>query len=217
MTAKARNPIMDTSLIIGLVVLVAVVLILVGTYVAAPRLRSGLLRRTFGPEYDRAVTASETRRDAERDLRERRRRHRNLRLHDIPPERRREYTREWARVQERFVDAPTSATQDADTLVDRLVVERGYDDADRERRLADMSVRHPHAVDRLRRAREIHARAETGGASTDELRDAMVHYRILVDDLLGDDRPDDQAPEPAGAERRPRWHALWSRLPRPAR
>ena len=66
--------------------------------------------------------------------------------------------------------------------------DRGYPVADEfEQRAADVSVDHPAVVEHYRAAHAISGRATTGEASTEDLRQAMVHFRALFVELLGDD------------------------------
>jgi len=80
--------------------------------------------------------------------------------------------------------------------------DRGYPVADEfEQRAADVSVDHPEVVEHYRAAHEISGRATTGEASTEDLRQAMVHFRGLFVELLGDaaetgDRADRDAEAP---------------------
>ena len=55
---------------------------------------------------------------------------------------------------------------------------------DFEQRAADISVNHPHVVEHYRAAHQ--ALPAWGGQEmgTEELRQAMVHYRALFDELL---------------------------------
>jgi len=62
---------------------------------------------------------------------------------------------------------------------------RGYPVSDFDRRAGDISVDHPAVVDHYRTAHDIAVRHERGKAGTEELRQAMIHYRALFDDLVG--------------------------------
>jgi hypothetical protein len=65
---------------------------------------------------------------------------------------------------------------------------RGYPVAgDFEQRAADVSVDHPEVVEHYRAAHGISGRATTGEADTEDLRQAMVHFRALFVELLGAD------------------------------
>jgi hypothetical protein len=52
--------------------------------------------------------------------------------------------------------------------------------------LADLSVQHAERLPDYRAAHEISGRAAAGTATTEDLRQAMVHYRALFEELLGD-------------------------------
>lgn len=151
--------------------------------------RSGRLRETFGPEYDRAVQQTGKRSEAERELEFRKERVSQLDIRPLPPGEGDQYVRDWKDVQKRFVDEPVLAVADADRLVTDLMQRRGYPMADFEQRAADLSVDHPHVVENYRAGHELAARARDGGASTEDLRQAMVHYRTLFDDLLEERAP----------------------------
>ncbi|MFD2271525.1 hypothetical protein ACFS07_11105 [Undibacterium arcticum] len=69
-------------------------------------------------------------------------------------------------------------------MVRELMVKRGYPMEDFEHRAADISVDHPAVVDHYRSAQAIAVRDERGEADTEELRKAVVHYRVLFDELL---------------------------------
>ncbi|GAA4942351.1 hypothetical protein GCM10023224_25890 [Streptomonospora halophila] len=175
---------MDTGLVITIVVVL--VLIAAAAAFAVPWQRSRRLRSRFGPEYERAVQEHGDRRAAERELTERERRHAELGLRPLSEGARRRFEADWDSVQERFVDSPEDAVRQAHGLVDRLMTERGYPSGDDDRRIADLSVEHGGTVDRYRRARAASERSAAGEASTEDLRSAMVHFRALFHELLGD-------------------------------
>jgi hypothetical protein len=178
---------MSTALITVLVILV--VLLLVGAAVVMYRRRS--LRQRFGPEYDRAVESSDDRRTAERELRERERRHAELELRELDPAARERYAASWEEIQVRFVDAPDKAVGEADELVTHLIAERGYPTGGYDDQLSHLSVEHARTLDHYRKAHDINERTARGEATTEQLRQALVHYRALFADLLGSepDRP----------------------------
>lgn len=143
------------------------------------------LRQRFGPEYDRAVAEQDSPRAAERELRDRERRHAQLELRDLDPQARERYAAEWDEVQARFVDDPAGAVQAGDELVTRLVAERGYPTEDYEDQLATLSVEHARVLGNYRDAHDIKLSNDRGEASTEQLRQALVHYHALFADLLG--------------------------------
>ncbi|RSN67185.1 hypothetical protein [Actinomadura sp. WAC 06369] len=179
------------------VVMVVIAVIIVAAAVAAvaflgrTRARTRRLRRRFGPEYDRAVQRHGGRAAAEEDLLGRERKHRELELRELEPQRREEFRARWVGVQERFVDAPVQAVEEADDLVRVVMGERGYPTRGFEDQIAHLSVEHARTLDHYRSAHTIGGKAAAGEASTEELRQAMVHYRALFEDLLrapGEDR-----------------------------
>jgi hypothetical protein len=174
---------MSSTLITVLVVLLVIGAILVVLGVVANRRRA--LRQRFGPEYDRVVESTEDRRAAERELRDRERRHAELELRPLDPESRERYSASWEEIQARFVDAPNEAVGEADELVTRLVAERGYPTGDYDDQLAHLSVEHARTLDHYRQAHDINERNSRGEATTEQLRQALVHYRALFADLLG--------------------------------
>ena len=144
------------------------------------------LQERFGPEYDRKLQESENRRQAERELADREKRYDELEIRPLEPAKRDQYAADWQRVQERFVDTPDAALTDAHRVVVLVMRERGYPTEGYEQQLSDLSVAHARTLEHYRAAHDIHTR--TGGdATTEDLRRAMVHYRAVFTDLLGND------------------------------
>lgn len=176
----------------GIVVLIVVIAVAVGALAAwffFRRRHTARLRDSFGPEYHRTVTQTGKRKDAERELEHRQERVSQLDIRPLPPGEGERFARDWQQVQKRFVDEPPGAVNDADHLVTQLMQRRGYPMADFEQRAADLSVDHPRVVQNYRAGHALAARVRDGGASTEELRQAMVHYRTLFDDLLEEHHP----------------------------
>jgi hypothetical protein len=167
-----------------LLIIAVVVLLLVGAWYAYDRRRSGDLRSTFGREYDRTVKDAGDRRAAESELRERKERVDALDIRPLPAADRDRYAQEWRAVQARFVDEPRPAIEEADALIGRVLQDRGYPVADFDQRVADVSVGHADVVEHYRAAHAIASRDDTT-TTTEDLRQAMVHYRALFEDLLG--------------------------------
>src|SRR5206468_4165261 len=134
--------------------------------------------------YDRAVTESGTRRHGESELEARRKRRADLNIRSLSPQSRQRYTDSWQRTQAKFVDSPNAAVREADSLVLSVMRERGYPMDDFEQRSADISVDHPEVVENYRAAHGISMANDQGQASTEDLRQAMVHYRALFVELL---------------------------------
>ncbi|MFI0481103.1 hypothetical protein [Actinomadura sp. 9N215] len=183
-----------------LVVIVIVAALAGAAYLAWSGARTRRLKRRFGPEYDRTVEREGGRSAAERELRSREERHEDLDLHELDPHRREQYREQWTGVQERFVDAPEAAVEQADGLVTVVMGERGYPTRGFEEKVAHLSVEHGRTMDHYRRAHTISERAASRDASTEDLRQAMVHYRALFDELLA--APAAGTAEPAGPAER---------------
>lgn len=186
------------TIILIVVVLVVIAAIVYGVQVV----RRKQLQNTFGPEYDRVVADSGSRTEGEKELREREKRHASLELKPLSPEAQSTYAANWEEVQIQFVDNPTEAVTAADDLVTRLVAERGYPTGEYDDRLADLSVEHARTLEHYRKAHEISRRNSAGEAGTEDLRQALVHYRALFGDLLGTDpvpSTGTTSPAPAGS------------------
>ncbi|WP_329063749.1 hypothetical protein [Amycolatopsis sp. NBC_01480] len=181
---------MPTWLIVVIVV-VAVVVIAAVAWLVLQETQRKRLQRKFGPEYTRAVEENESPRAAQRDLADRERRHQELDIHPLSPSTRERYAQRWALIQEKFVDQPAGAVDEADEVLVSLMAERGYPTEGYDQQLSDLSVRHSSTLKHYRAAHETHTRHAETALSTEELRDAMVHYRTVFEDLLTDgaDRP----------------------------
>jgi hypothetical protein len=178
-----------------IVIVIVLVVLAVAAGLAATVLRRRALRQRFGPEYDQLAQEVGPRR-ASAELAERQRRVAKLDLRPLSPERRAGYDRQWASLQDGFVDGPAQAVESAAALVSAVAGDRGYPAGDDDELLADLSVHHADRLDAYRGARETTGRA--GTASTEELRRALLGYRALFRDLLGMPEPE-AGPEPAPA------------------
>jgi len=178
------------------VAVVAVVALIAWRALAARRTRT--LRARFGPEYERTTTALGDRREAEAELAARQERREQLHIRPLPAEARQRYAQQWQAAQAQFVDSPAGAIAAADGLLAAVMQQRGYPMDDFEQRAADVSVDHPAVVDNYRKAQAISLRSGRGEASTEDLRQAMQHYRSLFDELL-DDAADAPLADDAGA------------------
>ena len=175
---------MDQSTVLIVVVAIAIIALAIVAWIVFQKTRTKRLRDRFGPEYDRAVADAGSRRKAEDELEARRKRVAKLVLTPLTPEQQNRFGKEWTAAQARFVDDPRGAVADANRLVKEVMQARGYPMGDFDQRAADISVDHPVVVSNYRAAREIALRAETGKASTEDLRKAVVHYRELFQELL---------------------------------
>ncbi|RSM54076.1 hypothetical protein DMB66_37685 [Actinoplanes sp. ATCC 53533] len=169
------------------IVLIIVVLAIVAAILFAVRAgRRKQLQKTFGPEYDRVVADADSRTEGERELRDREKRHAELELKPLSAESKARYSVAWEEVQIQFVDAPETAVTTADELTTKLITERGYPTGDYDDRLATLSVVHARTLEHYRDAHAISERSKGGEATTEDLRQALVHYRALFADLLGE-------------------------------
>jgi len=170
--------------VIVIAAIAIVALLALVAWLAGERRRSTQLKERFGPEYDRTIASTGERKQAETELERRRRRVDQLRIRPLDDNERERFTATWRVVQTRFVDEPAEAVHDADGLIGKVMAARGYPVADFEQRAADVSVNHPQVVDHYRIAHGIAERGDGRDADTEDLRQAMVHYRALFSDLL---------------------------------
>ena len=166
-----------------IVIGVLVVLGLVAWYVASRR-KTEHLRAQFGPEYNRVTSSTESKREAERELAKREERREKLEIKPLPQESRARYVEEWKSVQAEFVDEPGRAVARADTLIQKVMDERGYPVEKFDQRAADISVDHPKVVENYREGHRLATRGDGGGGETEDLRQAMRHYRALFEELV---------------------------------
>jgi hypothetical protein len=162
----------------------AVVLLALVAWQASTRRRTGRLQERFGPEYDRVVETADSRREAEAELAAREERREQLELRPLSQAARDRYLETWQVVQAQFVDDPRGAVASADSLIQSVMAERGYPVEDFEQRAADVSVDHPQVVENYRRGHRLAQASAEGSDSTEDLRQAMRHYRALFDELV---------------------------------
>jgi hypothetical protein len=173
----------DSTVLMVLAVL-GIVVVAAAIWYEQHRRRSRLLHERFGAEYDRTVRAEGDVRRAESVLDARARRVEKLHIRPLEPLRAAGFEETWRKIQAQFVDDPGGAVTQADRLIGEVMSDRGYPVADFEQRVADISVDHPDVVMNYRAAREIAQEHAHGEASTEDLRQAFVHYRALFKDLL---------------------------------
>ena len=183
---------MDTNtlviIIVAVLVIAAIMLVLTMT---ARRHQTGELKKQFGPEeYEHAVQKYGDPHKAEAELQARQKRVGAFDIKQLAQGERDRFAEQWKQTQGEFVDAPDKAVIDADHLVKQVMLQRGYPVGDFEQRAADISVDRPNVVTHYRTAHEIALKQEKGNATTEELRQAMVHYRALFEDLLKTDTVD---------------------------
>ncbi len=176
---------MEDYAVIGAVAAM-VVLAVLAIWMFTARRRRTTLQERFGPEYHRAVGTTGSAAAAETALLEREKRVKKYKIRPLKADERGRFTNLWQRVQAQFVDDPSTAVVEADVLVTELMTTRGYPMSDWEHRVEDLTVDHPTVVNHYRQARDISRRQGDGGTTTEDLRQALVHYRALFTDLLDD-------------------------------
>jgi len=172
------------ALITGLVVLVVAG---IATLVFMRNRRTARLRNQFGgPEYTRAVREGGNQRRAENKLEKRAERVESFHIRALSPADHARFLETWRKVQGRFVDSPGGAVTEADQLLGDVMSMRGYPVSNFEQRAADISVDHPLVMENYRAGHGIAVRQTQGQAGTEELRQAMIHYRTLFEELVGE-------------------------------
>lgn len=167
-----------------IVAIIAIAVVAGIIWALAQKQRRQRLQKRFGPEYEHAVRKYGSVTRAESELQERQDRVRGLEIEPLPPAEAERFAAQWRRTQARFVDEPREAIADADRLVREVMEARGYPVGDFEQRVADVSVDHAGVVHHYRAAHRIAAANADGAVETEDLRQAMKHYRALFEDLL---------------------------------
>jgi len=174
---------MDPKLIWTLIVILALIVAAAAWFVIERRRRQRLQQR-FGPEYQRTVRETGSVRRADAALEARSKRVERLQIRPLNAADSARFVQAWRQLQNRFVDTPEAAVDEADRLVGEVMHARGYPLGDFDQRAADVSVDHPRVVANYRAARDIARRHARGEATTEDLRQALVHDRALFEDLL---------------------------------
>lgn len=159
------------------------------------RQRTGRLRERFGAEYEKTVEQAGSRPRAEADLEERLEIHQALEIRDLEVPVRRRFAESWRRLQLHFVDNPAEAVRDAGRLVDDLMQERGYTFGDFEKRAAALSVDYPHLAGRYRDAQSLALDPDEHPPRTEELRQVLLDYRLILEELIDGQFLREQQPE----------------------
>ena len=177
------------SLIVAAVLIIAAIVVATILYQQREAQRRRHLRERFGPEYDRLLAATGSSRAAERELAAREQRAAAFHIRSLSPEERAGFTTRWQQVQAEFVDNPKVSLAHADDLLGEVMSTRGYPVQDFEQRAADLSVEHPVVVQHYHAAHGIALRHKKDQATTEDLRQAMIHYRTLFQELVSDAAP----------------------------
>jgi hypothetical protein len=175
---------MTNTQIIFLVVVIAAVAAIALIWLKTQRTKR--LRSRFGPEYGRAIEESGSSVRAEEHLSKLEKRVDHFTIRELTPAERSRFVEEWRSIQAQFVDDPKSALDNADRELGEVMTARGYPVTDFEQQSADLSVNHASVVEHYRAGHAISLRHAQGQASTEDLRQAMVHYRQLFADLVGE-------------------------------
>ena len=177
----------------NLLIIVAIVAVLaIGGWLLYNKRRSDHLRSRFGSEYERQVEEKGSRSKAEADLAEREKRVSKLTIRPLSPADQDRFLDRWTKVQATFVDDPERSVDYADALLAEVMSARGYPVNDFDQKAGDISVDHPNVVQHYRAGHDIAVRHSRGEASTDDLRQALIHYRALFEELVTEREP---APE----------------------
>jgi len=177
---------MNQTQLLVVIVVIAVIAVAGILFFAMRKRRSQKLRERFGPEYDRVVKQQGDPRKAEGVLEFREKRREKFTIRPLAAADRSSFALGWNEVQSRFVDDPRGSVTVAESLVSEVMQARGYPVGEFEQRAADISVDYPLVVENYRAAHAIAQRHSAGQASTEDLRQAMVHYRKLFQELLGE-------------------------------
>jgi hypothetical protein len=175
---------MDTWVWVVIVVVAVAVIATIATRLLHQRRRRRTLRDRFGPEYDRRMDSAKNRRKAEGALAARAKRRDDLELRPLSQAARDRYTDQWSEVQARFVDVPQAAVIEADSLIVEVMRDRGYPVDDFESQAALVSVDHPDVVQNYRIGHDVREKSMKGDATTEDLRQGVVAYRALFDELV---------------------------------
>lgn len=177
-------PVVDTRTWLIIAAIVVAALIVVVAWLSYRKGQSRRLQKRFGPEYGKSVQDLGSRTRAETELKAREKRVEQLDIVPLDPSDAARFRQTWEELQSHFVDSPKNTVSQADELVMEVMSKRGYPMGDFERRTADISVNHPDVVKHYRAAQAVAVRNELGQADTEELREALVHYRALFNELL---------------------------------
>jgi hypothetical protein len=175
---------LNTTYIIVAVVLVVLIAGTILGPIFARRQHAKRLQDQFGSEYDHTIEILGDEKKAHAELDERQKHVASLDIQPLTAKQHDRYTADWIEVQSKFVDEPGQAILDADRLIMEVMQLRAYPISDFEQRAADISVNYPELVSNYRAARMIALKNEQHQADTEELRQAMIYYRSLFDELL---------------------------------
>ena len=183
---------MDAWVWIVIAVAAIVVIVAMAFWFAQRRRHRSRLRERFGPEYDRGLESATSRRKGEGELAGRAKRRDEQDIQPLTQQARERYTQQWGDLQARFVDVPQAALVEADALITLVMRDRGYPIDDFESQSELVSVDHPDVVQNYRTGHDIYTKTTSGDASTEDLRQAVVAYRALFEELVTDESRTDE-------------------------
>jgi len=175
---------MNTTYFLIAVVLILVIMGIIMGPIFARRKRSQRFQNKYGPGYDRTVKTMGNEKKAQTEMDERQKHVDTLNIRPLSDSERERYLADWTKIQAKFIDQPGQATVEADHLIMEVMQMRAYPVSDFEQRAADISINYPALVSNYRLAREIAVKNERHEADTEELRQALIYYRALFDELL---------------------------------
>ena len=170
-------------ILIAAIVVVAIPAVIVTVGIVRSRRKTQRLKEHYGPEYERLLSENGSEKAANRELTTREHKRSKLDIVPLTPAALSNFTARWQEVQASFVDNPAGAVGVADRLITEVMRERGYPVDDFDRRAADISVDHPEIVDNYRAAHGVNT-SQQDEVSTEQQREAFVHYRALFEKLL---------------------------------
>jgi cell division protein FtsL len=181
----------NTTLLVIVLVAVAVIAVLLVAFFVYRRRRGQRqqerqeqARQEYDSEYERLVEERSSEEEAERKLRERRERVEGE-VRPLSEESRKRYDERWQRVERTFVDDPGSSLNEADRVVEEILVERNFPTDSRQEASEGVGAMHPGVVEDFREAQRIHqsATGSQGEADLEEMRLAIQRYRSVYERL----------------------------------
>jgi hypothetical protein len=188
---------LTTTELAAIIAVIVIVVAGIAVFFLLRKRRTEKLRGKFGDaEYARALKEGGDQRHAEAELERRAERVESFHVRPLVAADRARFVDAWRGIQTRFVDDPAGAVVQADQLLGDVMSTRGYPVGDFEQRAADISVDHPVVLENYRAGHEIALRQTKGQANTEDLRQAMIHYRALFEDLVGEPKRPDMPKRP---------------------
>jgi CHAT domain-containing protein len=179
-------------------ILTTVIILVVGgvlAFVFYYRQRTRRLKEDFGPEYNRALEEVGNRKQAEDVLENRQERIESFRIRKLEPEEREQFLKKWTTIRADFVNDPGVEVEEADRVITEIMLARGYPMTQFDQRVENLSVNHPEVVSLYRQAHSVTVKNRQSNVNTEELRQAMLKYQMLFDELLELHESTSQKPE----------------------